>query len=415
MKKKTGNLLISACMMVKDEEQNLERCLNSIKDFADEIVVVDTGSTDKTVKIAKRFKARIHHHPWQGDFSLHRNQSISYAKGKWIFIIDADEELCLTNGASWSDVKDVFARIDGKFPASAILLKDIQKGMEVMQFNSTRFFKNGKVHYEGIVHNQPQIEGQAVFNPHIYLKHYGYDLTPDKKEQKFERSKALLLKQVEENQLADGLAYFYLTQLFAEYGDPSAAVVWGEKYWSMYACGEILDKYFNVSIYFTMTKQYMKLGDQQKAYEWLERGVDKLPGDLDLAMAAIEYGVWGDNQDLILNAAKDFLLLYDTYQKEPDAKAKKFVFAMRPELLAIAQYHLTLVHLKQGVMTLQKLIGNLATLPKPFMEGMLTDLNRELKESGLPIQFGAPKIIDEESVGDPAESSKQEFTTMSLQ
>jgi glycosyltransferase involved in cell wall biosynthesis len=408
--KKTG-ILISACMMVKNEEHNLERCLQSIKPLVDEVVVVDTGSTDRTVEIAKSFGARVYHHPWQHDFSLHRNQSMSYAKGKWVFIIDADEEAVLTNGSSWKDVRAVLHRVDGKYPAAAVLLKDVQKGLEVMQFNSTRFFKKGRCHYEGIVHNQPQVDGQAVFNPHFFIKHYGYDLTPDKKDQKFERSKTLLLKQVEENQLADGLPYFYLCQLYAEHKDQKEAAEWGEKYWEMYDRGEIQEKYFNKVIYFTMVKQYMKLGDQKKAYEWLERGVEKNEGDLDLAMAALEYGVWINKAELTLNAAKDFIGLYEVYMKEPDAKAKKFVFTLRPEVLAIAQYHFALISLKQGTRMLQNLMGNLKTLPKPFMDGMLNDLNKQLKESGLPIRFGSDIKAGAEPATEPA---KPEMTTMSL-
>ena len=79
--------------MVKNEEQCLEKCLQSIKKVVDEIIVVDTGSTDQTADIAKQNGAKIYHHPWEGDFSKHRNQSMSYAKGDWILIIDADEVL----------------------------------------------------------------------------------------------------------------------------------------------------------------------------------------------------------------------------------------------------------------------------------------------------------------------------------
>ncbi len=82
---------LSACLMVKNEEQNIERCLKSIINVVDEIVVIDTGSTDRTMKIALSYGARIFEHPWENNFSLHRNQSIDHAQGEWVLIIDADE------------------------------------------------------------------------------------------------------------------------------------------------------------------------------------------------------------------------------------------------------------------------------------------------------------------------------------
>ncbi len=82
---------ISACMIVKNEEELLPGCLDSIRDWVDEIVIVDTGSTDRTVEIAESYGAKIFHQPWEGDFSKHRNYSIELATCDWVFIIDADE------------------------------------------------------------------------------------------------------------------------------------------------------------------------------------------------------------------------------------------------------------------------------------------------------------------------------------
>ena len=90
---------ISCCMIVKDEEAFLENCLQSIQDWVDEIIVVDTGSRDKTVEIAQRFTDRVYFHPWQNSFSVARNQAMSYATGDWILTIDADEELLAGSGA----------------------------------------------------------------------------------------------------------------------------------------------------------------------------------------------------------------------------------------------------------------------------------------------------------------------------
>ena len=67
---------ISACMIVKNEEEMLPNCLESIRSWVDEIIIVDTGSTDKTVEIAKSYGAKIYNQVWTKDFSFHRNYSI---------------------------------------------------------------------------------------------------------------------------------------------------------------------------------------------------------------------------------------------------------------------------------------------------------------------------------------------------
>ena len=73
----TGMVTLAACMMMKDEEANLPRCLTSIKDIVDEIIIVDTGSTDKSIEIAESFGAKVYSHPFEGeiidDFSKYRN------------------------------------------------------------------------------------------------------------------------------------------------------------------------------------------------------------------------------------------------------------------------------------------------------------------------------------------------------
>ncbi len=85
------NLTLS--MIVKDEEKNLRDCLESIKDFIDDIVIVDTGSVDNTINIAKEYGAKIFHFKWINDFSAARNFALSKCKGNWILYLDADERL----------------------------------------------------------------------------------------------------------------------------------------------------------------------------------------------------------------------------------------------------------------------------------------------------------------------------------
>lgn len=82
---------ISACYIVKNEEGNIERSISAIKGQVDEIAVVDTGSTDRTVAAAARFGIRIYHYEWNDDFSAARNYALSKVTGDWVLLLDADE------------------------------------------------------------------------------------------------------------------------------------------------------------------------------------------------------------------------------------------------------------------------------------------------------------------------------------
>lgn len=82
---------ISLCMICRNEERTIFRCLHHVADFVDEIIIVDTGSTDRTVERARRFTDRIFDIPWTDDFSAARNCSLAQARGEWILILDADE------------------------------------------------------------------------------------------------------------------------------------------------------------------------------------------------------------------------------------------------------------------------------------------------------------------------------------
>ena len=84
---------ISLCMIVRNEERTLGRCLASVRAVVDEIIIVDTGSTDGTVAIAEAFGARVFHATWEDDFSKARNISLQHATKDWVLVLDADEEI----------------------------------------------------------------------------------------------------------------------------------------------------------------------------------------------------------------------------------------------------------------------------------------------------------------------------------
>ena len=85
--------MLSLSMIVRDEATRIEACLRSVQDFVDEMVVVDTGSTDETVALAQACGARIEHLEWPGDFAPARNAALEHVKGDWVLVLDADEQL----------------------------------------------------------------------------------------------------------------------------------------------------------------------------------------------------------------------------------------------------------------------------------------------------------------------------------
>ena len=76
--------MLSLCMIVRDEEKHIRRCIESVKGLVDEIVVVDTGSTDNTVEIAKEYGAKVYFHDWEDDFSKAKNEALRHAAGDFI-------------------------------------------------------------------------------------------------------------------------------------------------------------------------------------------------------------------------------------------------------------------------------------------------------------------------------------------
>src|ERR1051325_6086585 len=99
---------ISLCMIVKDEEANLAECLAGVADLVDEMIVVDTGSTDRTKVVAASRRARVFDFPWVDSFAAARNESIRHATGDWIFWMDADDRI---DEANRQKLRNLFAQL----------------------------------------------------------------------------------------------------------------------------------------------------------------------------------------------------------------------------------------------------------------------------------------------------------------
>lgn len=216
------NKTISICLIVKNEEKDLPRCLNSIKEIADEIVIVDTGSTDNTIEIAKSFGAKVIKHPWKDDFSDARNKSIENATKDWIVFLDADEEITKEEGKNLkliiNDEKN-----DAKFEGYYLRLVNVIDGVEVGDSIVFRAFRNrpeyrfkGRMH-EQIITSVENLKGpQSVGSTAVKILHYGYDPKFFDQLEKSKRNIGLLLSYKEEEK--DGYYYYSLGNEYCRLG-----------------------------------------------------------------------------------------------------------------------------------------------------------------------------------------------------
>jgi hypothetical protein len=213
-------------MIVRNEEKMLPGCLQSLRSVADEIVVVDTGSVDGTVELLREAGAKVHHHPWENDFSKHRNQSLAYASGDWILQIDADERL---HEESIDEVRRLVAESPVEVTNYLIEIHDCDpRGRRRNYFLFPRLFRNNAgASYEGEVHNQLHIGGTRARSG-IRLDHLGYHLEPAVLQRKFERTRDLLLAQIERDN-NDAFALLNLTLVHAMHKDVDGVIRFGER------------------------------------------------------------------------------------------------------------------------------------------------------------------------------------------
>ncbi len=181
--------LLSVCLIARNEESSLPRALQSVRAVAGEIIVADTGSTDRTEQVAKDFGAIVCHFPWCEDFSAARNFAISQARGDWIFWLDADEELLPD---SVNELRSCLAREEAL--AFHVRRQDLERADRLdhytMMWQLRLFRRRDDLRFQGRCHPHfhPDIyeierkTGLQVCFSSVALRHYGYvgELRPAK-------------------------------------------------------------------------------------------------------------------------------------------------------------------------------------------------------------------------------------------
>lgn len=191
---------ITLSMIVKNEESTLPRCLKSVQGVADEIVIVDTGSTDRTIEIAKSFNAKVFHFDWNNDFSAARNFALKNSNGDFILYMDADEELSHSSKNLIQILSQKKERIG--YLCTIKSLDDYSKQPNSIRY--VRFFRNSPcLRFSGKVHEQitdSLIENHyEIIHSDIEIIHHGYNISKDEKKLKAERNLKLLLDDYQSN------------------------------------------------------------------------------------------------------------------------------------------------------------------------------------------------------------------------
>ena len=173
--KSRSQIKISACYIVKNEENNLKRSIDSLINAVDEIILVDTGSTDRTIEIAEGYNAKILNYVWNDDFSTPRNLAIDNSNGDWIIFLDADEFFVKPEKLEKSIKKFL------NYEAIIIPRFDIDTNEEIINRGwNLRIFKNvNYLRYRGLIHENITniIDGKLKYvfsDDDLAMYHTGY-------------------------------------------------------------------------------------------------------------------------------------------------------------------------------------------------------------------------------------------------
>jgi GT2 family glycosyltransferase/tetratricopeptide (TPR) repeat protein len=200
-----SDVRLSLCMIVRDNARTLEACLASIRPWVDEMIVVDTGSTDETPRIAARMGARVFHFPWCDSFSAARNESLRHARGRWVFWMDSDDVISADNGRKLRALAEAE-------PPPGVLGYVMQVhcpgpgpdgDLDLTVVDHVKLFRNlPHLRFEGRIHEQilPAIRrsgGETAWTD-VFVVHAGYDHSPEGQERKRQRDFYLLYKDLED-------------------------------------------------------------------------------------------------------------------------------------------------------------------------------------------------------------------------
>lgn len=270
---------ISACMIVKNEENNIQRCIESFKSAVDEIIVVDTGSEDKTIDIAKKLDAKVFSYMWKDDFAAARNYALDKANYEWIIFLDADEYF--EKGVALN-IRKIIEKVDGepKYDCISSRMINIDEISNAIQEEIIviRIFRNKKtIKYINKIHeciintNNKPIVSLTGFEEQLLIKHTGY--SENLVGGKSIRNIKLLLKELETSNSKD-MIYFYLVSCYTSCKDYDNAIKYAKLFINSEKIVENYENYIPQQLLLSMLKRNDNVED---ILEETNKYIEKFP------------------------------------------------------------------------------------------------------------------------------------------
>lgn len=273
---------ISLCMIVKNEERFLAACLASVREAVDEINVVDTGSRDRTVEIARSFGANVIAREWRDDFGWARNESLALATRRWTLVLDADEEIAPESLALLRALRETPAETTGVYVHIQNLVDDVSGSASTMTHILPRIFPTTpRIRYRNVIHESLVVDGDrhlaAVVSP-VLVRHKGYTAEILDARGKHERNRPLLERALREA-ADDAFSWFNFGTAAIAAGDNETGIDVLERMFAMHGPRRM---FFPVA-YVMLAYAYAEgRGEVERALELVDRGLAETPGHTNL-------------------------------------------------------------------------------------------------------------------------------------
>lgn len=279
----TNAKTLAVCMIVRNEEKMLAGCLDSIQNVADEIIIIDTGSNDATVEIAKKYGAKISYFEWINDFAAARNESLKLCTSDWILYLDADERLSPeSQGYIKTYINNALPEVGGLICTIESDHSQMDGSNEMHRGGYPRLFRNlgyPKMKFVGRVHEQisPSIvdAGYNFAVSDLKIIHLGYNQSREVMEQKIKRNYTMLLAHVNEEPL-NGYAWFQLGQTL---GQMSLMKEAEDAIRFAINCGNLTDSIF-ASAAVVLAQMTGNKKNYAESLEWSEQSLAKAPNQI---------------------------------------------------------------------------------------------------------------------------------------